>query len=154
MRSHARLHTGQVDRRQVRPAFTLLELVIAISIMSILAGAATGVVMFSARHTAQAADDDQKSLQARDILDEIAAEVALALNFTETQADAVSFTVPDRSGDGIAESIRYEWVHDDPDPENWRLTRQYNGGDPKIIAEDVRCFDLSYLFKTVSLSQE
>ncbi len=106
--------------------------------------------MYSARKVAVAAADDEMSLRARDILDEMAAELSLAINFTETGSDAVSFTVPDRDDDGRAESIRYEWVRENPNPKLWRLTRQYNGGAPKTIADDVRHFDLNYLVKTVT----
>ena len=150
MRVFACMNAVRVTRRPSCAAFTLVELVIAITVMSLLAGAATGMMMFSARKVAQDAEDDQKSLDARDILDEIAIDLSLALNFTETQADAVSFTVPDRNGDGATESIRYEWVHDDEDPEQWYLAKQYNGGDAKTLTDDVRHFDLSYLLKAVS----
>ena len=150
MRPFACINAVRLTRRPSCAAFTLIELIIAITIMSLLAGAATGMMMFSARKVAQAAEDDQKSFDARDILDEIATDLGLALNFTETQADAVSFTVPDRNGDGVPESIRYEWVHDGADSKQWYLSKQYNGGDAKILTDDVRHFDLSYLLKAVS----
>lgn len=150
MRSFACIDTVRPTRRLSCAAFTLIELIIAITIMSLLAGAATGMMMFSARQAAQAAEDDQKSFEARDILDEIAIDLSLALNFTETQADAVSLTVPDRNGDGVPESIRYAWIHNEADPRQWYLARQYNGGDAKILADDVRHFDLNYLLKAVS----
>ena len=150
MRSFACIDAVSPTRRPRRAAFTLIELIIAITIMSLLAGAATGMMMFSARKVAEAAEEDQESFDARDVLDEVAIDIGLALNFTETQADAVSFTVPDRNGDGVPESIRYEWVHDDADPKLWYLAKEYNGGDAKILANDVRHFDLNYLLKTVS----
>ena len=154
MRSLSCAHSARSPRRAGSRAFTLLELVIAISIMSMLSMAAMGMMMFSARQTATAAEIDQKSFNARDIIDEVMVDIAFALNFTERRSDAISFTVPDRTGDGIPESIRYAWVHDAPDPKQWSLTKEYNASEAKVLVEDVRSFELTYLLKTVGPPSE
>ena len=55
---------------------------------------------------------------------ELLADLEFALAFSEKTDHALTFTVPDRDGDFISETIRYAWSGTPGDP----LTRQYNGG--------------------------
>jgi hypothetical protein len=58
----------------------------------------------------------------------------------------IEFTVADRNGDEVDETIHYEWSNTPGDP----LTRQYNGGAVVNLLEDVNLFDLSYDLQTIS----
>ena len=136
--------------RARQSAFTLLELVIAMSIVSVLMGTLTGSLMLSARQMARGAAADRNSCAAREIADEMTAELAVAIGFTETAPNAVSFTVPDRDGDERPEVITYRWDQADPDPARWAIVRKINNGEWKVIADNVRHFDLTYLLRTAN----
>jgi hypothetical protein len=58
----------------------------------------------------------------------------------------IEFSVADRNGDDVPETIRYAWSGAVGTP----LTRQYNGGTLVYILTDVRQFSLTYNLKTIS----
>jgi hypothetical protein len=68
-------------------------------------------------------------------------DLQTAKSFTERTATAVTFTVPDRDGDNIDETIRYAWAGTPGDP----LTYQLNGGTATTLADDVQQFNLAAL---------
>jgi hypothetical protein len=63
-------------------------------------------------------------------------DLEFALAFSEQTATAMTFTVPDRDGDLLAETIRYAWSGTPGDP----LTRQINEGAVATMLEDVHVF--------------
>jgi hypothetical protein len=69
----------------------------------------------------------------------------VALSITQQTATTLTFTVPDRNGDNVAETISYSWDGVSGHP----LTRQYNGGALLSIADNVTSFNLGYLTRTV-----
>ena len=132
-----------------RAAFTLVELMVSVAIISVIMGGVAGTIMFSARQMADSAEAETRSFNTCEILAEINAELALALSVERRDDDAVTLTVPDRNGDGAPETIAYEWQHDDPDSTQWTLVRTYNDGEAAVVAEDVRHFELTYRLRTV-----
>jgi len=82
--------------------------------------------------TAQRAEADQ-------VLDKFVADVEHAISFSERTANAVTFTVPDRDGNGLPDTIRYAWSGTPGDP----LTYEYNGSVAEKIAVDVHNFNLA-----------
>jgi hypothetical protein len=82
---------------------------------------------------------------ARAAADQIAADLKMALSITEQTPTAVTFTVPDRSGDGVTETIRYAWAGPGSP-----VTRQCNGQPVPAasIADNVQSFSLQYAGKT------
>lgn len=127
-----------------RAGLTLAELTVSLGIIATIM-AATGSIMvltgravgMSASHAAEARIDD--------VIATLAAEQRLALNITEYTPKSITFTVADRTGDGVPETIRYAWSGVQGDP----LTRQVNGGTPTIVLQNVRNFCLTYLKQTV-----
>jgi hypothetical protein len=67
---------------------------------------------------------------------ELEADLEFALAFTEQSARAVTFLVPDQSGDAKLETVRYAWSGTPGDP----LTRQFNGGAVAVVLENVHVF--------------
>ena len=43
------------------------------------------------------------------VLCDLMADVGMALSFSERSTKAITFTVPDRNGDSLVETIRYAW---------------------------------------------
>ena len=129
---------------QRRHGFTLVELVTSLAIMTILVGGMGSAVMIASQAIDDGTSRSSRITEAREALDRITADAAVALSVTERTASAIAFTVPDRSGDGLPETLRYAWSGVAGDP----LTCEYNGGSPVTIADDVHQFDLTYLLLT------
>jgi len=126
-----------------RHAFSLVELVLAMAVSGILVGA-MGVVLITASSSLERGesplDDDRTAALA---LADLQADLAEATRFFERTEYALWFEVPDRTGDGTAEHIRYAWSGIAGDP----LTRSTNGGPPGIVAANVRDLDLTYVIR-------
>jgi type II secretory pathway component PulJ len=124
--------------------FTLIELVMGLAMTAVLMGAMVATVAIASRSIDPGGSPAGRTVQAAGVLEQIEADLALALGFTEQTATAATFTVPDRNGDRVPETIRYCWMG----PSDGRLMKQVNGGTAVAIAQDVRQFNLTYLLKT------
>ncbi len=123
-----------------RRGFTLLELVISLSVTSILLLAVGSAIMLAAKAVPDPdTPDNDTALPAR-VAADIAAELQMALTFIFRDADTVKFTVADRTGDEVDETIRYDWSGTVGDP----VTRQYNGGPVANVIEAAEEFRLFY----------
>ncbi len=130
-------HTARVLHR---PGFTLLELVLSLSVSSILLMAVGSAIMMAAKAVPDPDTPDNDTAQPARVAADIAAELQMALSFTVRDADTVEFTVADRTGDKIAETIRYDWSGTAGDS----VTRQYNGGPVADVIEAAEEFGLLY----------
>jgi hypothetical protein len=125
---------------------TLVELVVA--------GAAAAVLMLGLMScfliAGRALDEDQiapaRQIKTGRSLEGVLADLRDAIAFSERTASAVTFQVPDRDGDTLAETIRYSWSGTAGDP----LMMEYNGGDPAQLVADVKQFDLAYTSRTMT----
>ncbi len=135
----------QTRREHSRRGHTLLELIV-----STAAGAALVAGLFGSLYIASQSFDrgtraiDQSAAQ--EILSDFLRDLGQALRFTERTAKAVTFTVPDRTGDRLPETIRYAWGGTAGDS----LTYQYNGSAVVTLVAGVQNFDLSYMTRTVT----
>ena len=127
-----------------RAGFTLIEMLVSIAIMTVLVVGIASAIML-ATHAAEGAGQPAALADAARVIDQITAELAVALSFSERTSTVVTFTVPDRDSDDAPETIRYAWSGVDGDP----LTRQYNGGATQPIVQNVHYFCVSYLLKTL-----
>lgn len=145
--SHApRTTRSRPARAYPASGHTLIEIVFSVAIVTVLMSAMVASIAIASRSLDDGTSPTGRVRNAAAVLDEINAEMSLAVSFSERSADAVTFTVPDRDGDQADETIRYAWTGG-PD---YRLTRQYNGGAAAVVAEDVRHFALTYGLKTVA----
>jgi len=135
---------GRRNRPNKRGGYTLIELVISSSVGAILvAGLSGSLYIASQSFDGNSGVVDQSAAQ--EILAEMMRDLNQAIHFTERTAEAVTFTVPDRTGDGLTETIRYAWTGAAGDP----LTYEYNGSVAVTLTNDVQNFDLSYLTRIV-----
>jgi hypothetical protein len=123
-----------------------VEAVLSLAIISIISLACMSVTSLMARSAAASADSGTAgtSAEARDAMDQITRDLKTATSITERSATAIGVSVPDRNGDGSAESIRYAWAG-----VGSPITRQYNGGAVVSIVASARNFNLAFLDKTV-----
>jgi len=120
--------------------FTLVELVVSLAIMSILLTGLASAILIASHALPSDADPVNTVVDAARVVDRLAEELAAALWIREHTARSVEFTVPDRTGDGVPERIRYAWSGTAGDP----LQRQYNGGSVITVLAAVDELDLSY----------
>ncbi|MBT3201555.1 MAG: hypothetical protein HN350_16760 [Phycisphaerales bacterium] len=111
-------------------------------IIAMIMIAMTSVMMLATRTLASSGGD---VALAADVIDEISTDLNLAESFSERTSTAVTFSVPDRNGDGQPETIRYSWSATPGDS----IMRAYNGGAEVAIADDVRHFSLDYILQTI-----
>ena len=128
--------TSSILRRQ---GFTLIELLVSTAMAAILmSGLAT--TLFLASQAARFDSSIDNAWEAGTIIESMAHDLSIAQSFTEWTPTAVTFTVPDRNGDAVPETIRYSWSGIVEDP----LVKELNG-QSTIIADGVDQLDFSYV---------
>jgi prepilin-type N-terminal cleavage/methylation domain-containing protein len=132
--------------RNNRGAFTLVEVVVAVVIMGILmTGLASALVL--ATHAMPGEDDETDAVvNGAAALDQMVEELRDALWFMERSAVVVTFSVPDRDGNGLPERVRYAWSGVNGDP----LTRAYNGGSALPVVPNVEKFNIEFDLTSVT----
>lgn len=143
------MNTPRTRRQRPRTrAFTLVELVVALAVMAIIMTGLGSAVLIASH----ALPDDQNRAtaitDAAAVADQIVEELRSALWIRQRSGKMIFFSVPDRDGDGNSERIRYSWSGNAGDS----LLRQYNGGSPVAVLENVQDFALD--FDIVSVSEE
>ena len=121
-------------------AFTLVELVVSLSITSILLVTIASSVMIASYAIPDGTEKSSVVITSSRGLDQLVEELRYALAIHEQTATSLEFTVADRNGDILQEVIRYAWTGVAGDP----LTRQYNGGALIPVVENVQDFTLAY----------
>jgi hypothetical protein len=111
-------------------SFTLIEVVAALAVASIIF-LALGNTIYIATKAIPAKDDPVvTSVQAAQVLDQVAGELETAVGVTDVTSRSIAFTVADRDGDGNAERLAYSWSGNAGDP----LVRTYNGVSWNVLA--------------------
>ncbi len=121
---------------------TLVEMVVAIAIISILMVSVTSAILIASRALPEADGPAARGLDAARVADQIAAELYSAVSVSLCSATTIEFTV-ERSG--VTHTIRYEWSGTPGDP----LIRQYDGGAAVTVLDNVQEFNLAYNCRTV-----
>lgn len=135
--------TTPPPRPSRRAAFTLVEVMISMGVVTVILGALASVMRLASTQLNAATGGISNVNKATTLLQQITTEVAMAKTVTERTATAITFTVPDRNGDGQDETIRYSWTGS----AGGALTRTYNGADA-TVADNVHYFNASYFLKT------
>jgi prepilin-type N-terminal cleavage/methylation domain-containing protein len=120
-------------------AFTLVESLLAIAIMAILLGAMSGVIVTVSRATERGDDRNARASAAASVLSEIADDLASSNFIPSSAAPDLVIQVPDRTGDGVEETISYSWSGKPGDP----LFRSANSGAAVKVLDDVRSLVMS-----------
>jgi prepilin-type N-terminal cleavage/methylation domain-containing protein len=126
--------------RHTRPAMSLIEMVMAMSIISILMLTMGSSILLVARALPEQGGVAPTAARAAGPLDQLAEELQYALHVFERTQRTIGFTLPDRTGDGSPERVRYTWSGVAGDP----LTRSWNGGPAVAIVPAVEEFWLGY----------
>jgi len=128
-----------------RHAFTLLEMTLALGIAATVMIGTVAAIGIGGGAFAMAARGHATSAAA-DGAARIATDVRQALAIKELDAAATTFTVPDRTGDGVPDTLRYAWGGASGDP----ITVSLNGSAPEAVIDAVADADFTYLVATVA----
>ena len=129
-----------------RAGHTLIELVIAMTSATMLMvglGASVGITVRAFRPETGA---DHARTSAAFVEHDLLADLRLATGFTERTDKAVTFTVPDRDGDGRPEKLRYAWTGVSGAP----FTFSYNGTSAIPLVGNVQGLTLTYLTNSIT----
>jgi hypothetical protein len=123
----------------LRTGFTLVEVVLSAVTLAVLLLATGSAVALAARAIPDGRSVASATVAGGRALDSLTTDLADATAVTSATATAITLTVPDRTGDGVADTITYAWsgVSDAP------LTRKFNTGTAATIAAKVREFKLT-----------
>ena len=127
-------------RRRARPGHTLIELVASMGSATLLMVGLASTLYVSGRALEGGTDATLRS-DAADVQADVMNDLTHATGFTTRGSDSITFDVPDRDGDSVAETITYAWTGL-PTAE---LTYSINGGAAATLLEDVQDFQFTFL---------
>lgn len=99
----------QNTRRGFRVGFTLIELVVSLSISSILLIAIGGTITIAVQALPSNSDSSTVYLDRASSMNALATDLRYATSVIASSATMIEFTVADRDDDNVEETIRYEW---------------------------------------------
>lgn len=132
-------------RKLHRAAFTLIELVTSLAISTIIVTAMGSAIMVASAAIPTAETETVANADAQ--LDWISIEVSEAESIKTATGAELTFTVPDRSGNGQPELISYTWNGSAGSP----LYRTYNANAPEVVIDSLDAFAVSAVSSPFSL---
>lgn len=132
-----------MGERSLHPhAFTLMEVLVAMAVASILLLAISSSVMLASQAIPDGSSRAAHLIETGKAVEQFSTDLQHALRVTEREANAITFTVADRDGDGSPQAIRYQWVagEDGRGP----VTRQIDNDAAETLLDDVAAFELRY----------
>ncbi|MBX9735888.1 MAG: prepilin-type N-terminal cleavage/methylation domain-containing protein [Phycisphaerales bacterium] len=133
--------------RRARAAFTLIEIVISLALISIIAIASAGVMRLAARAASGSGDPRAEASGPAEALRQIMQDLQLATSVLRADSTGMSVEVPDRDADGKPETIEYEW----DGVSGSTATRSINGSPASPLLVDVAALDFSLDVATLSV---
>jgi prepilin-type N-terminal cleavage/methylation domain-containing protein len=130
--------TASPNSSQHPRAFTLLEVVISVAILSIIGVSLMSVMTLTARAVPAQEDPDVALAASQQMVTDLANDIASATAITLSGSKTIRLRVADRTGDSIDEEIVYSWSGNDGDSLRWR----YNGSAWMNLAESIKQFDI------------
>ena len=137
-------------RDRQRRGFTLIEMMMALVIMSIILLGAFSVVLLAGKAIPDRTTGPAANLAAAKAVDQLTADLSYATAMSIANGNDIEFLVQDRDGNGIPDKIRYTWSGTAGTP----LYRYYAQGDPATglytynpavsLVDNVQGFSLTY----------
>jgi type II secretory pathway pseudopilin PulG len=127
-------------------AFSLVELVMSIGVLSVLVGAMGSIIALATHALPDADSAITRAIDADQAMAELRSDLGYATRITEWGPNGVTLITPDRNGDGQTERIRYAWAGGPGDA----LTRVINGGTEQSLASPINRFTFSTTTRAVS----
>jgi type II secretory pathway pseudopilin PulG len=149
--AHCRLPHGHCWSTPVR-GLSLIEAILSLVVLGILMAAMASVVTVTSRAAEVNQGPSASPATAAKALDLLSADLRLATAFTAAPtSSSLSVTVPDCTGDGVADTVAWAWSgNGSAELSAFLLTRSVNGQPATTVASDVQLFDLTTLTRTVT----
>jgi hypothetical protein len=125
-----------------RAGLTLAELSVSLAVIATLMVATGSIMVLTGRAVAITAAQASEA-RVDDVIATMASEQRMALAVTDRSSTSVTFTVADRDGDGVAETIHYQY-----DPIKKEMSKQINAGPLYVVLREVKTFGITYVTKT------
>ena len=131
-----------VESRQSgrRRGFTLVEMVVSVAVLSLIVVGLSSAIVLATKALPTTESPAERAIKTADVAQLLMGEVRYATSLGEIEPQTVSFTVPDRTGDGLPDTISYDWSGIVGDP----LTRRLNGGVATAALPGIHALDLAY----------
>ena len=126
--------------RLPRAGYTLIELLASLTAATVLLLGMASSVFLSTSAFRASDRPAARRVSAAEAQRQMLNDLRYARCFSERTPNAVTFTVPDRTGDGRPDTIRYAWSGMAGAP----LTYSLNGSTPTNLADAVDSFALSF----------
>ncbi len=123
-------------RQTGRRGYTLIELITALLAASVLIAGLSSTIFIAVKASDTSLTPAAAAIKGNIAVTNLLADIEFAESFGEVSANSITFSVPDRDGDSISETIRYSWSG----TPGGSLTRQYNGGTVAKVVHDVYAF--------------
>jgi hypothetical protein len=118
----------------------------SIAVTSILLVAMGGALLLTVSAADAGNDSNAAGSQASEALSRMNAELSVAASISSFSPNSIAFTVPDRDGDGLPESIAYSWSGVAGAP----LKRAYNTGTPATLVAGVQSCRVAFADRPVA----
>ncbi len=132
--------TGLSHKPRTYIAFTLIEMVVSLSVISIVFLAMGSVMLLAAQAIPTEDDAPALTYDALEVTRQLASELETATVIAHMTDRVIMFKIPDRNGDGAEEMIAYSWSSTPGAP----LLRNYNGSTAVAVLPSVESFSLTY----------
>ena len=124
----------------VRAGFTMMEILVALSISTIVMLGVVSLLSLSSRAIPQPGGLQETSVNGADLFARLTADLACAMQITRADATAITLLVPDRTGDDVPETISYSWAGTAGNP----VLRVVNGTGSTELLGSVDSLQFSY----------
>lgn len=124
----------RINSTRRRCGFTLIELVLSLSLVGVVLVALGSILSLSMRAMPQSSDAASHIRNAAFPVNVMTEELGSAIEFLAITSREVRFRVNDRTGDGLPETITYSWSGTPGDP----VLRRVNTDDFRPLIESVR----------------
>jgi hypothetical protein len=121
-----------------------MEVVVSTAMVAVILGCSASVLVVALHGIDNGASASVCARQANEALDQITSDLQVAVGVIERTNTSMAVTVPDRTGDGQPETIRYAWSGVAGAP----LTKSVNGGAAESMADNVTYFNIDALLST------
>lgn len=132
----------------LRTAFTLVEMLVSAALLSVIMLAVGSVFRLAARTLPGAAGVTEPVVAAALSLEPLTSELRAAISVKARTSTDITFSIPDTTGDGLAEGVRYTW-----DGTGSPLMRQLNEDAPAAVTGPLADFAFSYVVVPVTVTE-
>jgi len=128
-------------RSRRRSGVTMLELIITLPSATVLIGAMAMCITVMMRAKSQDDTLFRSTYDLSNAATQIASDIESAVSHVSSSTTHIEFVVPDRSGDGLPEQMRYEWGGATGENAN-KILWKYNQEPVSVLFDDVGTFEL------------